>query len=383
MSGTGEGAPVSRDRRANVVILGAGPAGSACAAHLGQLGVEDVVLTDRHDFPRDKTCGSGLSPKGIQTLKDLGVWHEIEPLSYPISGIRIVTPGGLESWQSAGTKAEAVVCERRVLDHKILLRATARGTEFVPNFNANAVLERDGRVEGIRSQEGAEIRARFVVIAGGAHCRVGLPEQRPRQTIQAIMGWWENIDFRPNHVEMIFDRMLAPYYGWLFPEGNGRVNIGITYEESDGAPKRNARELFQTFLDKHYKARLSDAKEVKSWKGHPVVWNYTPEKLTRPGALVVGEAGLMTHPATAEGIYQGMRSGMLAAEAISDVIVRGFDETKAWASYEAACKKTFRASFLAGGAWRRIVKTDALDWVVRAGQTPAVQSITAKLLASI
>ena len=70
-----------------------GPAGAACAAHLGQLGVQDVVLVDRHDFPRDKTCGSGISPKGIQTLKDLGVWHEIEPHSYPINGIRIVKDG--------------------------------------------------------------------------------------------------------------------------------------------------------------------------------------------------------------------------------------------------------------------------------------------------
>jgi len=374
---------LSRDRRATVAILGAGPAGSACAAHLGQLGVQDVVLVDRHDFPRDKTCGSGLSPKGIQTLKDLGVWHEIEPVSYPICGIRLVTPGGIESWQSAGTKAEAVVCERRVLDHKILQRAVARGTEFIPNFNAHSVLEKDGRVEGIRSADGVEIRARFVVVAGGAHCRVGLPEQRPRETIQAIMGWWSGVPFRPNHVEMVFDKMLAPYYGWLFPEGEDRVNIGITYEDAPGAPKRNARELFQTFLDKHYKARLADAKELKPWKGHPVVWNYTPEKLTRPGALVVGESGLMTHPATAEGIYQAMRSGMLAAEAISDITSRGFREETAFASYEAACRKTFRPSFLAGGAFRRMMRTNALDWVVRVGQTPAIQSVTAKLLASM
>ncbi len=374
---------LSRDRRATVAILGAGPAGAACAAHLGQLGVQDVVLVDRHDFPRDKTCGSGLSPKGIQTLKDLGVWHEIEPLSYPINGIRLVTPGGLESWQSAGTKAEAVVCERRVLDHKILQRAIARGTEFIPGWNATGVLEKGGRVEGLRAADGAEIRARFVVIAGGAHCRIGLPENRPRQTIQAIMGWWEGVSFRPNHVEMVFDKMLSPYYGWLFPESDTRVNIGITYEDSADAPKHNARELFQAFLAKHYRARLADAKEIKSWKGHPVVWNYTPEKLTRPGALVVGESGLMTHPATAEGIYQAMRSGMLAAEAISDITNRSFDEATAFAGYEAACRKTFRASFLAGGAFRRVMRTSALDWVVRAGQTPAVQSVTAKLLASI
>jgi flavin-dependent dehydrogenase len=191
------------------------------------------------------------------------------------------------------------------------------------------------------------------------------------------------VQFRPHHVEMIFDPMIAPYYGWLFPEGPDRVNIGITYEDAPGRPKHNARELFQRFLDKHYKARLADAKEDKARKGHPIVWNTTPEKLTRPGAVVVGEAGLMTHPATAEGIYQGMRSGMLAAEAVADTLRGDVDERVAFANYERACKRTFRTSFLAGVAFRRVMRTNALDWVLRAGKSRAVESVTAKLLASI
>ncbi len=373
----------SKDKRVNVVIVGAGPAGTACAAHLGTLSVGDVVLTDRHDFPRDKTCGSGLSPKGIKTLRDLGVWHEIEPHSYPITGIRLVTQSGEESYMSAGTAAEAVVCERRVLDHKLLLKALSRGAVFVPDFNATDVLTENGRVAGVRSSDGVEVRAKIVVIAGGAHCRIGQPEARPRQVIQAIMGWWSGVSFREGHVEMIFDEMLAPYYGWLFPEGPDRVNIGITYEDTPGAPKHNARELFQRFLDKHYKARLADAKATKPWKGHPIVWNAAPSKLTRPGAIIVGEAGLMTHPATAEGIYQGMRSGMLAAEAIADTLRFGVDEAVAFRDYERACNKAFRGSFVAGVVFRKLMRTRALDWVLRASKSPGVESVTAKLLAAI
>ncbi len=63
----------------DVAIIGAGPAGTAAAAHLGRLGIRDVVLVDRADFPRDKTCGSGISPKGIGVLKELGVWEDVEP----------------------------------------------------------------------------------------------------------------------------------------------------------------------------------------------------------------------------------------------------------------------------------------------------------------
>jgi len=81
---------------ADIAIIGAGPAGTAAALHLGQLGVRNVALLDRLDFPRDKTCGSGLSPKGVKTLKKLGIWDIVGPQSYRIKGMRLVTPGDHE-----------------------------------------------------------------------------------------------------------------------------------------------------------------------------------------------------------------------------------------------------------------------------------------------
>ena len=366
---------------ASVVILGAGPAGTAAAAQLGLLGVRNVVLVDKHDFPRDKTCGSGLSPRGIETLKELGVWAEVEEHSYPIHGIRLVTRGDRESWQSAGEQAAAVVCQRRVLDHILLRKALARGVEFVPDFHATDVLRDGDRVSGIRAADGREIRAKYVMIAGGSHCRLGLPEQRPRRVIQAIMGFWDDVPFRPNHLEMIFDASLEPYYGWLFPETERRVNIGITYE--DRGQKANARELFQRFLDKHYRERLSGATQIGPWKGHPVVWSYAIEKLTAPGRIVIGESGLMTHPATAEGIYQAMKSGMLGAGALSDVLSGRRTEAQAFAAYERECRARFQLSFWAGGVFRRVARTDAMDWVVRASDVPAVKSTAARILAAL
>ena len=371
----------------DVAIIGAGPAGTAAAAHLAELGVRRVVLVDKHDFPRDKTCGSAVSPRGIKVLKDLGIWHEVAEHAYWIRGIRIVTPGGKESWQSAGDVAEAMICNRRVLDHVLLKKAQARGACFVPHFDASETLEEGGRVVGFRSRDGREVRARYVFVAGGSHCRLGLPEIRPRKTIQAIMGWWENVEFRPNHVEMIFDRMLEPYYGWLFPENERRVNIGITYEDEIGpdgtVSKKNARELFDRFLDAHYKARIAQGARIGPLRGHPIVWSRRVEKLTAPGRFILGETGLMTHPATAEGIYQGMKSGMLAAEAAADILSGRVSESEACATYERACKKTFQLSFWAGDAFRGLVRTDALDWLVAATDQPLVQSATAKLMAQI
>jgi geranylgeranyl reductase family protein len=365
---------------ASVLIVGAGPSGTAAAARLGQLGIKDVVLVDKLDFPRDKTCGSGVSPKGIAILRELGVWTEIEPHSYRITGIRLVTPRGRESYQSAGDAVEAVVCPRRILDHLILKRAQDAGVMFVPHFVADALIDEGGRVAGVTAKDGREVRARVTLIAGGTHCRL-VPKPRPRKLIQAIMGWWEGVPFRPGHVEMIFDPDIAPYYGWLFPESDARVNIGITYE--DPKNERNAREVFARFLDKHYATRLRQATQIGAWKGHPIAFSYRISGLTSPGCMVIGEAALLTHPATAEGIYQGMKSGMLAAESLRDMFVLGDEEGKAFAAYEKRVKSAFQLSFLGGAVFRALVKTPVLDWVVKVSEQPMVQSAAAKVMAAM
>ena len=371
---------MSEPIEAEIAIVGAGPAGTAAAAHLGHLGVKGVVLLDTHPFPRDKTCGSGISPKGIEVLRELGVWEDVRPHAYPITGLRLVTPRGYESFLSGGTGFDAIVCLRRTLDALILQRAQDAGVRFIPHFTAKQLIEERGRVAGVVARDGREVRARVTVIAGGTHCKL-VPERRPRRIIQAIMGWWEGVPFTEHHVEMIFDPMVAPLYGWLFPEGSGRVNIGITYEDQDGT--RNARELFQRFLDRHYAPRLAHATPIGGFKGHPIAYSYRIEGLTSPGRLVVGESGLLTHPATAEGIYQGMRSGMLAAEALRDVLQRGVSEASAFAAYERRCRKTFRASFVGGGLFRLLLKSSILDGLVRAGSQPVVRRTAARILASL
>lgn len=365
---------------ANVAIVGAGPAGTAAAARLGQLGVKGVVLLDKHPFPRDKTCGSGLSPKGIEVLRELGVWETVRREAYPISGLRLVSQSGREIMLSAGERFGAVICLRRTLDHLILQRAQDAGVEFVPHFTATRLVETGGRVTGVVARDGREVRARLTVIAGGSHCHL-VPQRRPRKTIQAIMGWWEGVPFREHYVEMIFDRMLHPLYGWLFPEGGNRVNIGITYEDPRGV--KNARELLQRFLDKHYAQRLTHARRIGELKGHPIVYSYRIEGLTSPGRIVVGESGLLTHPATAEGIYQGMRSGILAAEAARDVILHGEDEASALAAYERRCRKTFRASFLGGRVFRGFMKTPMLNALAYASEKSFVRRTAARVMAGL
>ncbi len=366
--------------QAAVAIIGAGPAGSAAAIRLGQLGVRDVVLVDRHDFPRDKTCGSGVSPKGLEVLRALGVWEHVAPSAYWIRGLRLVTPGDREVYLSGGEASSAIICCRRILDNVLLERALSLGVRFIPQFEAQRLIFEQNRVAGVAARDGRIVSAMHTIVANGAHSRFGV-SQEPKRTMQAIMGWWERVPFKPNHVEMVFDKMVSPCYGWLFPENDSRVNIGICYEDVNHT--QNGRTLFQRFLEKHYRVRLAGAVQTGDWKGHPISYSYNIAELHSPGRLVIGEAGRMTHPATAEGIYQGMLSGMMAAEAVRDVVCRTASEQEAWSIYEARCRRAFRTSFWSAKLWRRAVRSPLLDMLVQLGERPIVKTGLAKLMAQM
>lgn len=366
--------------RAKVAIIGAGPAGSATALHLAQLGIDGVTIVDLHDFPRDKTCGSGLSPRSIATLRDLEVWDAIEPIANPITGLRVVSRDGSDAWMSGGEQAGAAICLRHDLDFEIHKRSLARGVNFLSGFAADSPILRGDRWVGIRAKDGREVHAEHVVIANGSHTAFSTCEG-PKKTIHAIMGWWEGVEYRPHHIEMFWDDLTLPYYGWLFPETAARVNIGITYE--DDHKVKNARRIFQAFLDRHFRDRLRGATQIGKWKGHPIIYTYRIGKLWSPGRVVVGEAGRMTHPATGEGIYQGMRSGMFAAEAIADILRGKASEAEAMTRYDRRCATTFLPSFWAGGLVRGVLQTPFLDYVVKASSSPRLQAATARLLAHL
>ena len=364
---------------ADVGIIGAGPAGLATAVHLGQLGIDRVVIVDRQDFPRDKTCGSAVSPKGCAVLDELGVGEAVARQSYAVNGMRLVTPRGRDVTM-ASPQDVALICNRRRLDHLLLQRAQQLGARFVGNFDVSYLLQRGDRVVGFHGADGRDVRVGFTVVADGAHSRLA-PERGPRRLIQAIMGWWEGVPFQPHHVEMIFDRQVAPYYGWLFPEGPERVNIGICYD--DTRTEENARQLFAAFLDKHFRARLAGAREIGTWKGHPISYDPRPARLTSPGRIVVGEAGRMTHPATAEGIYQGMCSGMLAARALHDILSKRVEPERAFGDYERACRKAFQRSFQGAALWRRLVTSGGLDLLVAALNRPLSRRLLARCMAQM
>jgi geranylgeranyl reductase family protein len=365
--------------RARVVVAGAGPAGIATALQLARRGVEDVVLLDGADFPRDKTCGSGLGPRCVAVLKDLGVWDTVAPLAYRIDGMVLHTPDG-STVDLPSDGIEVAVCLRRDLDHALLSAARDRGVRFVPKVKVAELIREGGRTRGIVADDGRRFVGDLTVVATGAHAPLAVDPRKP-VVVSTIMGWWEDVPFRPHWLEMVYDPAIAPYYGWLFPEGENRVNIGITYLDPD--VKQHARKLFEDFLARRFGDRLKGARRIGGYRGHPIVTSWLLPKLHDPGRFVVGEAGRMVHPATGEGIAQGMRSGLLAADAIADVVLRGWPERAAAARYQAACTAAFTPSFLAGGAFLQLARTSALDRVAALSRSPRWQAATRTVLAKL
>lgn len=366
-----------------VVIVGAGPGGSAAALALAQRGVKDVLLLDRDPFPRDKTCGSGLSPNALKVLDQLGLGDEVRRLAYPIMSVRIVTPGGKE--MVLASNAAAVVLLRRVFDNLIVEKAQSLGVKLTTGFRADRLLKDDsGRVVGVRSLDGEEHHGRYVLCADGAHS-IFSSDPRPKRSISTLMGWWEDFDYAPGQLDMIFDKNVSPLYGWMFPEAPNRVNIGICVDGQDEEGQkstRNLRQVFQRFLDDHYGAQLKKARPIGKWKGHPIVFTNWVGHCTAPGSLYLGEAARITHNATGEGIYQAMQSGIFAADAVSSVLKGEKSEAKAWSSYLWEHRKRFTAGFMGGLALRAVVASPILDSVAGAYNNPTVRKAVVKLLGS-
>jgi len=370
----------------DVLVIGAGPAGSAAALTLARAGI-DVVLVDQHAFPRDKVCGDGLIPDAHNALRKLGVLDAVMAQAQASGFVGCIGPRGGRI-DVPGTLA---VLPRKQLDDILCRAAVDAGVRMFAPLRFVAPIEADGAVVGAtlhHADTTRELRARWVVLATGAVPQALLASgmsQRHTPSGVALRGYVKNerMAGRIDKLEVVWHRALAPGYGWIFPCRDGVFNIGVGIADSHGEQRHgkltkkevNLRQVFDDFTRVYAPARelMSDGTPLGPMKGAPLRCTLEGARFSRPGLIVTGEAAGSTYSFTGEGIGKALETGIHAAEAIVDGDARRAPDAEVRAAYEArlhALKPRFDLYQRANVVNRRPWLADLLIW--RARSSPRI-----------
>jgi geranylgeranyl reductase family protein len=313
--------------RADALVIGAGPAGSAAARTLAREG-RRVVLADRHGFPRDKVCGDALIPDALVALAGLGVRDAVLARARTLERLRVYAPD-----HSYLTLEGTCACvPRLVLDDLLRDAAVAAGAEFLPGLRAAAPIERGGAVAGAeledaRTRERVRIDAPVTVLATGAAsdalARFGMcGRSAPSATAARIYVQVEDDAAAAfDHLCIAYSASICPGYGWIFPGPDGVFNVGVGYfyDAPRLPPEKNVRRLLASFLDGFPPAveLMRHGRAIRRLQGAPLRTAMEGARFARPGLFVVGEAAGLTYSFSGEGIGKALQSGVMAANAVA------------------------------------------------------------------
>ncbi|GGK96999.1 geranylgeranyl reductase family protein [Mangrovihabitans endophyticus] len=371
-------APVADE--ADVIVVGAGPGGSAAAYHMAKHGLR-VLLLEKTTFPREKVCGDGLTPRATRQLIRMGVDTSVKAGWLQNRGLRVIGGGvRLElDWPDlASFPNYGLVRTRLDFDDMLAAKAAEAGALLRTGVNVSGpVLDDDGRAIGVRAKVGlekepVEYRAPLVVAADGVSGKLplamGLAKRDDRPIGVAVRRYFRSPvraddDYLESWLELrsAQDRnRLLPGYGWIFGLGDGRVNVGLGILNSSSAFGRT-----------NYRAMLTDwlATTPPDWGMNdeanadgptlgaalPMGFNRVPH-YTR-GLMLVGDSGGMVNPMNGEGIAYAMESGELAAEVAVQALARpaGADRERALHAYPAQLKLRFGGYYRIGGVFVKMI----------------------------
>lgn len=351
----------------DLIVIGAGPAGSAAAIVAARAGAK-VAVFEKGVHGRDKVCGDGLTPRAIAALDRLSVDHSV---AHRIDGLRMIA--GKKTRELAWPETDrfpnhGAVWPRNRFDTHLMDVASASGADLRFGTEAIPVVE-DGRVVGVEAG-GHLHRADMVVLAAGAQgaaAKVLGAERDPDEPFGLAIRAYAPT---PRHAERHLEACLSlrdehgtavPGYGWMFPAGDGTVNIGVgALSTMKGFKKLN----LNTLLDQ-YASLVRDSWQLGDYCDKPRAWRLPMSCVRRhgPGWVAVGDAAGFVNPMNGEGIDYGLESGTLASELFLA------DPASAPSRYDREVGERFDA-FLRTG--RRFSFLIGHPWILRPGLRIAV-----------
>ena len=392
--------------QADVIIVGAGPAGSTTAYYLAQAGI-DVLLLEKSRFPREKVCGDGLTPRGVRALIAMGVSVSEQDGWIRNKGLRVIGAGRrLEmAWPELSSyPGYGLVRPRTDFDEILARRAEQAGARLVEGLTVTGPVldERTGRITGVCARPAGDgdertYAGRVIVAADGNSSRLsvamGLRKRDDRPLGVAVRTYYRTPRSDDDYLESWLDLWdgdrLLPGYGWIFGMGDGTSNVGLGLLNTSAA-----------FGHTDYHALL------RQWlKGMPAEWGFTEENRTQPirgaalpmgfnrtppyfnGLLLAGDAGGMVNPFNGEGIAYAMESGEILARTIAQALARPTraETERVLAGYPRALREAYGGYYALGRVFvKAIGRPDLMRFATKHGMSrPAIMRFVLKLLANL
>ena len=321
----------------DVAVVGGGPSGAATAHYLASRG-HSVLVCEKKTFPREKTCGDGLTPRAVKMLNEMGLGNEIRTWER-VRGLRVHAAGRvmdlpfpeLDEWDNYG-----LVKPRKDLDKIVLDHAEAAGAKVVYGMQVKEPIFEKGVAVGVKAKrdgEDEEVRAKWVVCAEGAATKfartlgrernlsypMGLAIRQYFESPLEHVGWFEAwLDIRTKEDQV-------PGYGWLFPVGDGTVNIGVgllsTYGDWRNVNLHRLQEAFISNLPPE--AGVTDASQGTKPRAGRLFMGGSVWPAHGPGFVLTGDAAGMINPCNGEGIAYGYETGRIAGRHIDEALRAG------------------------------------------------------------
>lgn len=323
----------------DAIVVGGGPGGSTAAAFLAMRG-RKVLLLDKENFPRDKTCGDAISGKSRNVLRELGLWEAVEKSDHGlVSGITFSSPNGKSAsipfTASDGSSGSSYTCRRMVYDNLLWQNAKKLVDNYEGAQVVSAIRENgSGKICGVKARmkdgQEMEFHGKVVIGADGAGSVIAKEvrgaEVTPEHTCVAYRAYYSGVSGMNGNIEVHFVKSIMPGYFWIFPLENGLANVGIGMTMLD--MKKNNVNLEKAMLDilannPLFAERFKGAKLVSKINAWSLPLGSKRRTIHADNALLAGDAAGLVDPFSGEGIGNAMFSGRLAAQVAHEALAAG------------------------------------------------------------